>query len=200
MTITGISEIVRGWLGWCPNAHAQVRTASLLPDRDTTGSETVVPSGRSFKARAIHWLGLFRNQAFLMAIWFSGAGIGLSIAIGGADAPMFFTGIVAGTLLSVYQGIRFWKTMNEVREQGAVFLASLYDKTTIAIITLSFMIPMVVFMGAVPGIDLTRYNSIIGGFIFIMFWWLLLVVWVWESQTKCLLQSDGMMLELARES
>ncbi len=195
------SEVIRGWLGWCPNAHAQVHNAMVLPDRETTGSETVVPSGsRSFKDRAIHWLSLFRNQAIIMAIWFSGVGIGLSIAIGGADAPMFFAGIVAGTLLSVYQGVRFWKTMNEVREQGAVFLASLYDKTTIAIITLSCMIPMVVFMGAVPGIDLTRYNSIIGGFIFIMFWWLLLVVWIWESQTHCQLQSDGMMLELARES
>lgn len=195
MAVTFV-EVVKHYLGWCPNAHSQVRNAMVLHDGEAVDS----PGGGSFKVRAMHWLGLFRNQTLLLAIWFSGVGIGLSIGIGGTDASMFFVGIVAGTLLSVYQGIRFWKTMNEVRENGAVFLVSLYDKTTIAIITLSFIIPMVVVMGGVPGIDSTRYNSITGGFIFIMFWWSLLVIWVWESRTGCHLQSDGMMLELARES
>jgi len=191
-----LTEFLRRHLGWCPNAHAQVRNVFVLPD-----AETVAPSrSGSFKSHALKWLSLFRNQTLMMALWFSGVGVGLSATIGGANASMFFVGIVAGTLLSVYQGVRFWKTMNEVREQGAVFLASLYDKTTIAIITLSFMIPMVVVMGGIPGIDPTRYNSITGGFIFIMFWWSFLVVWAWESQNGCHLQSDGMMLELARES
>lgn len=195
MAVT-IVETVKRYLGWCPNTQVQTRAMTIRPD-DTFDT----PSPRkSFKIRATNWLYLFRNQTLLLAIWFSGIGMWLSIAIGGSDASMFFIGVVAGTLLSVFQCIRFWKTMNEVREQGPVLLVSLYDKTTIAIITLSFIIPMAVSMNVIPGIDSLRYNSITGGLIFILFWWMLLVVWAWESRTACHLQSDGMMLELARVS
>jgi hypothetical protein len=193
--ITRISEIIHGWLGWCPNAHARVRNAEVR-----LNDAAVVPSaGGSFKDRAIHWLGLFRNQIILLALYFSVMGVLLSVFIGGIDVLMFFIGIVAGSLLSVFQGIRFWKTMNEVRENGAVLLVTLYDKTTIIITLIVFMVPMVVSLGAIPGVDMTILNSISGGFIFIMFWWVLLVTWIWESQTKRHLLSDGLMLSLERE-
>jgi hypothetical protein len=193
---TRISEFIHQWLGWCPDAHARVRNVEVRLD-----GEAVVPSaGGSFKDRAIHWLGLFRNQTLILALWFSVVGILLSIFMRGIDTPLFLIGIVAGSLLSVFQGIRFWKTMNEVQESGAVFLVTLYDKTTIAITILVAMIPMFVSVGAIPGTDMSTLNSITGGFIFILFWWLLLVIWIWESKTKRHLQSDGLMLSLAKES
>ncbi len=46
---------------------------------------------------------------------------------------------------------------------------------------------------------MTMLNSIIGGFIFILFWWFLVVTWIWESRTNHRLLSDGLMLSLARE-
>jgi len=148
----------------------------------------------------MNWLGLFRNQIMVLALYFSAVGVLLSVFMGGIDIPMFFTGIVAGSLLSVFQGIRFWKTMNEVRESGAVFLATLYDKTTITITLIAGMVPMAIFLGAIPGITMPMSNSITGGFIFMLFWWALLITWIWESQTKRNLLSDGLMLSLARES
>jgi len=191
-----IADVIRQYLGWCPNADARVRNVEVRLDE-----EAVVPSaGGSFKDRAIHWLGLFRNQTLILALWFSVVGILLSIFMGGMDAPLFLIGIGVGSLLSVFQGIRFWKTMNEVRENGAVFLVTLYDKTTIAITILVAMIPMIVSIGAIPGTDMSMLNSITGGFIFILFWWLLLVIRIWESKTKRHLQSDGLMLSLAKES
>jgi len=194
--ITRISEVIHGWLGWCPNAHARVRNAEVRP-----GVGAVVPTaGGSFKDRAIHWLGLFRNQIILLALYFSVVGVLLSVFMGGIDVSMFFIGIVVGSLLSVFQGIRFWKTMNEVRENGAVLLVTLYDKTTITITLIVVMVPMVVSLGAIPGIDMTMLNSVTGGFIFILFWGVLFVVWFWESRTRRHLQSDGMMLSLAKES
>ncbi|WAC04883.1 MAG: DUF1673 family protein [Methanoregula sp.] len=195
MTIR-ISEVIHEWMGWCPDAHERVQNAEVRLD-----DEAVVPSkSGSFKDRAIHWLGLFRNQIILLALYFSVVGVLLSVFIGGIDVSMFFIGIVAGSLLSVFHAIRFWKTMNEVRQNGAVFLVTLYDKTTIAITLLMAMVPMFVFMGAIPGTDMTMLNSITGGLIFILFWWLLLIIWLWESQTKCHLQSDGLMLSLVKES
>ncbi len=191
-----LAQTIRKYLGWCPNAQPRMRTVDHRPC-----DETVSPSaGRSFKARAMNWLGLFRNQIMVLALYFSAVGVLLSVFMGGIDIPMFFTGIVAGSLLSVFQGIRFWKTMNEVRESGAVFLATLYDKTTITITLIAGMVPMAIFLGAIPGITMPMSNSITGGFIFMLFWWALLITWIWESQTKRNLLSDGLMLSLARES
>ncbi len=191
-----LAQTIRKYLGWCPNAQPRMHTVDLRPC-----DETVSPSaGRSFKARAMNWLGLFRNQIMVLALYFSAVGVLLSVFMGGIDIPMFFTGIVAGSLLSVFQGIRFWKTMNEVRESGAVFLATLYDKTTITITLIAGMVPMAIFLGAIPGITMPMSNSITGGFIFMLFWWALLITWIWESQTKRNLLSDGLMLSLARES
>ncbi|MDD1674408.1 MAG: hypothetical protein LUQ13_02060 [Methanomicrobiales archaeon] len=166
-----------------------------------SGDETGTPSGSgTFKIRVLNWLGIFRNQMIVLALYFSVVGVLLSVFLGGIDLPMFSVGIIAGSLLSVLQGIRFWKTMNEVRDEGAVFLATLYDKTTITIILVAAMVPTVIFLGAVPAITLTMFNSITGGFIFIMFWWCLLVVYIWESRAKRQLLSDGLTLTLAREA
>ena len=189
-------DYIRKRVGWCPNAQPQMHSGVILPD-----DNSVIPSARgSFKDRAVHWLGLFRNQMIVLALYFSVVGILLPVLLGGLDAPMFIIGIAAGTLLSVFQGFRFWKTMNEVRDEGAVLLATLYDKSTVTILLIVIMIPMAVSFGAIPGITMTMLNSISGGFVFILFWWVLLVVWRWESQVKCRLQSDGLMLSLAREA
>jgi hypothetical protein len=191
-----ITEAIRLHLGWCPAVKGQTHTEVIHPDLAVS-----TPSGSgSFKARASNWLGIFRNQLFILALYFSVVGVLLSAFLGGIDIPMFFIGIVAGSLLSVFHGTRFWKTMNEVRDCGAVFLATLYDKTTLALSLIVAMVPAAVFLGAVPGVNMTMLNSSIGGFIFILFWWFLLVTWIWESQTHRRLLSDGLMLSLAREA
>src|SRR4030042_2811145 len=153
-----IAQTIRKYLGWCPNAQARTRTVGLQPC-----DETVSPSaGGSFKSRAMNWLGLFRNQIMVLALYFSVVGVLLSVFMGGIDIPMFFIGLVAGSLLSVFQGIRFWKTMNEVRESGAVFLAALYDKNTLTITLIAGMVPMVISFAAIPGITMPLSNSISG--------------------------------------
>jgi len=191
-----ITEVIREWMGWCPNNTAKIRTVPTV-----TAYEDAAPSaGGSFRARTMNWLGLFRNQMIVMALYFSVVGILLSVLLGGFSLTMFFTGIVAGTLLSGFQGIRFWKTMNEVRDEGAVFLATLWDRTTIATAFIVAFVPVAVSAGAIPGITMSMMNSISGGFIFILCWGLLFVVWRWESQAKRQLKSDGLMLSLAREA
>ena len=194
--MTRVSEVIRGWLGWCPEGKKQNRTAKTQPDGIVENTSERPKNG----ARAINWLGIFRNQLLVLALYFSVVGVLLSVFLGGINIPMFFMGVLAGSLLAVFQAIRFWKTMNEVREEGAVFLATLYDKTTLILTLIVAMVPTAVFLGAVPGINMTMLNSIIGGFIFILFWWFLVVTWIWESRTNHRLLSDGLMLSLARET
>jgi hypothetical protein len=190
------SEVIRRGFGWCPekkrqNSIALTRTDSII--EDTSGKAT-------YRRRVITWLGIFRNQLLILALYFSVVGVLLSVFLGENNIPMFFIGVLAGSVLAVFQAIRFWKTMNEVRDEGAVFLATLYDKTTLTLTLIVAMVPTVVFLGAVPGITMIMLNSIIGGFIFILFWWFLVVTWIWESRTNHRLLSDGLMLSLARET
>jgi hypothetical protein len=190
------TEVIRRGLGWCPegkrqNSIALTQTDSII--EDTSGRST-------YRRRAINWLGIFRNQLLVLALYFSVVGVLLSVFLGGNDILMFFIGVLAGSVLAAFQAIRFWKTMNEVRDEGAVFLATLYDKTTLALTLIVAMVPTVVFLGAAPGITMIMLNSIIGGFIFILFWWFLVVTWIWESRTHQRLLSDGLMLSLAREA
>ena len=194
--MTRVSEVIRGWLGWCPVGKRQNRTAETLLDGVVENTSERPKNG----ARAITWLGIFRNQLLVLALYFSVAGVLLSVFLGGNDILMFFIGVLAGSVLAAFQAIRFWKTMNEVRDEGAVFLATLYDKTTLALTLIVAMVPTVVFLGVVPGITMIMLNSIMGGFIFILFWWILLVTWIWESRTNQRLLSDGLMLSLSREA
>ena len=190
------TEVIRRGLGWCPEGKRQNSITLIQTDRimeDTSGRAT-------YRRRAITWLGIFRNQLLVLALYFSVVGILLSVFLGGNDILMFFIGVLAGSVLAAFQGIRFWKTMNEVRDEGAVFLATLYDKTTLTLTLIVAMVPTVVFLGAVPGITMIMLNSSIGGFIFILFWWFLVVTWIWESRTNQRLLSDGLMLSLAREA
>jgi hypothetical protein len=194
--MTRVSEVISGWLGWCPEGKRQNRTAETHLD-GVVENTSERPKNR---ARVITWLGIFRNQLLVLALYFSVVGVLLSVFLGGNDILMFFIGVLAGSVLAAFQAIRFWKTMNEVRDEGAVFLATLYDKTTLTLTLIVAMVPTVVFLGAVPGITMIMLNSIMGGFIFILFWWILVVTWIWESRTNHSLLSDGLMLSLARDA
>ena len=191
-----LSDVIRGWLGWCPDAETRIRREINEPAEimDT-------PSQRSsLKARASDWLGLFRNQIFLLAIWFSVVGFLLLLSIGNMNIELFFWGLLAGLLLSVFQGIRFWGTMNEVLENGAVFLSTLYDKTSIFITLAVCSIPLLLSLSASPVANMMMWNAVIAGLIFIMFWVQLFIVWVWEIRVDRHLQSDGLMLSIVKEN
>jgi hypothetical protein len=194
--MTQFFDVIRESLGWYPEGARQNLTAKTQPEGIVENTSESPKKG----VRVRTWLGIFRNQLLVLALYFSGVGILLSVFLGGNNILMFFIGILAGSMLAAFQGIRFWKTMNEIRDEGAVFLATLYDKTTLALTLIVAMVPTVVFLGAVPGITMIMLNSIIGGFIFILFWWFLVVTWIWESRTNQRLLSDGLMLSLARDT
>jgi hypothetical protein len=188
-----VVDTIRGWLGWCQNVPARIQRVASEPD-EVTGT----PSGSgSFKEGAFRWLGLFRTQMLLLAIWFSVVGYLLLITIDDNNVLLFTWGLLAGLGLSAFIGFRFWGTMNEVLESGAVFLATLYDKTTISLAMLAFLIPLVITISASPAANMMMWNAVTAGFIFILFWAQLFIVWLWETRVHRALQSDGLMLTIA---
>jgi hypothetical protein len=64
---------------------------------------------------------------------------------------------------------------------------------------LAFLIPLVITISASPAANMMMWNAVSAGFIFILFWAQLFIVWLWETRIHRVLQSDGLMLTMARE-
>jgi hypothetical protein len=196
-----VSEVIRGWLGWCPDAQVQIRGQARKPNDITVTSS----SSRSFQSNAIHWTILFRNQTILLAIgsFLTGLFMFAGLGNGWSNMNLFILGIIAGLPVTVIVGIWYWRIFNEVLHEGPVALWRRYDKTsaTIAVVTLAAVtaIPTLVILGALPGVSLEMTNAVFGGFMAVIFWGQLISIWIWESDTGLHLQYDLLMLELVKE-
>jgi len=200
MTIR-VSEVIRGWLGWCPNTRMRILGQVRKPN-----DLTITSSGsRSFQSNAIHWAILFRNQTILLTIVSFLAGLFMFAGLGNgwSDLNLFILGIIAGLPVSMIVGIWYWQIFTEVLHEGPVALWRRYDKTsaTIAVVTLAAVtvIPILVILGALPGVSLEMTNAFFGGFMAVIFWGQLISIWIWESHTGLQLHYDLLMLELVKE-
>jgi hypothetical protein len=193
------SEVIRGWLGWCPNAQLQMRTVRIRPEH-----EEVVPSGReSLKVQAVHWLGLLRNQVFLYSLAISVTGIWMFAGLGGGSAPgLFIIGILTGLPLSAVTGIWYWRIFNEVLCEGPVVLMARQDKRSETLTALSMavaIIPVLILFGVLPGVTMEMMIAFMGGFVVVPLWGLCIAIQKWESGTHRWLHFDGMILQLEKE-
>jgi hypothetical protein len=60
-----IADVIWQYPGWCPDANVRAHHRELPTD-----NEARIPSaGGSFRDRAIHWLGLFRNKTIGLLKW-----------------------------------------------------------------------------------------------------------------------------------
>ena len=200
MTIR-VSEVIREWLGWCPNTQMRIIGQVRKPN-----DLTITSSGsRSFQSNPTHWYVLFRNQTLLLTIGSFLAGLFMFAGLGNgwSNLNLFILGIIAGLPVSVIVGIWYWKIFTEVLHEGPVALWRRYDKTsaTIAVVTLAAVtvIPILVITGALPGVSLEMTNAVFGGFMAVLFWGQLISIRIWESNTGLQLQYDLLMLELVKE-
>lgn len=193
-------DYIRKKVGWCPDTYARVCNPEVRLDNDP-----VVPSaGGSLKDNAIHWLGLFRNQMMLQAIGSFLCGFYMFAGLGGvSNLNLFIIGLLAGLPSSAIIGIWYWRIFNEVLHEGPVVLWNRYDKTsgtlTVVSITVSISIPVLAFLGAIPGVNLAMTTAFFGGLVAVLFCGVLIAIWKWESESHRQLHYDGMILELEKE-
>jgi hypothetical protein len=192
-------SIVMNYVGWCPQGDARARTTEVQPE-----DAAVVPSGSgSFKVRAIHWLGLFRNQTMLQTIGTFCMGFYLFTYLGGVShLDLFVTGILAGVPFSAIAGFLYWRIFNEVLHDGPVVLWNRFDKASgiFAFAAAVIMIYGQVYSltGLIPWFDAAMTNAFFGGFVAVLFWGMSFSVWKWESCTHRQLHYDGMILKLEK--
>jgi len=200
MTITQLSEVIRGWLGWCPNGQSRVCHVAGEPDDFMN-----TPSQRGpFMDCATHWIELFHNQMLLMSFLLSVTGFWMFAGMIAWSFPLLFIcGMITGLLCSVYVGTWYWRIFNEVLTEGPVILRNRFDASSPYFSGIRILAPLViismVFIGAVPGVNLAMINAIIAGICVVIFWGPLISTLKWESETHRVLHFDGMILELERE-
>lgn len=195
-----ISDVIHGWLGWCPNVQAPVRDKKAR----SFDEEVVPPGSGSFKARAFHWFGLFQNQIMLQTIGTFCIGFYMCAGLGGVShLNLFLVGILAGLPFSAIVGFLYWRIFYEVLHDGPVVLQKHYDKTwwiiTGVTVAASLCIWTLVFFGKISGVSLEMASAFFGGVIAVSFLGMLVSVWKWESETHCQLHYDGLILELEKE-
>jgi hypothetical protein len=193
-----LAQTIRKYLGWCPDAQLQRRSAVIRPDDDL-----VIPSaGGSFKDRACHWIGLFRNQILLYSLVISATGFWMFAGLGGGSSPgLFVIGILAGLPLTIVTGIWYLRIFNEVIREGPVVLMSRQDKTSGTLAALGIavsFIPVLVLFGVLPGVTMKMMIAFMGGFVAVLLWGMFIAILKWESGTHRRLHFDGMILELEK--
>ena len=193
-------DVCRKYLGWCPNAQAQVR----IEKAQSFDEEVVPPGSGSFHDRALHWLGLFQNQILLQTILTVSAGVFIYAGLGGVSHwILFLAGILAGMPLSAAFGFLYWRIFNEILSVGPVVLWNRYVKTwwiiTGVTVAASLCIWSFVLLGRIPGVSLEMITAFFGGFISVSFIGMLVSIWKWESGTHRKLHYDGQILGLEEE-
>ncbi len=194
-----LAQTIRKYLGWCPNEFSRINNCTTTQKYD----EIAVPSaGDSVKVRAFHWLGLFRNQILLYSLVISVTGFWMFAGLGGGSSPgLFIIGILAGLPFAVVTGFWFWCIFNEVIREGPVVLMNHHDRIsgtlTVLGIALSF-IPVLVLFGVLPGMTMEMMIALMGGFVAVPLWGMVIATLKWESGLKRRLHFDGMILELEK--
>ncbi|MEN6444070.1 MAG: DUF1673 family protein [Methanoregula sp.] len=196
-----IVETIKHYVGWCPNAQSRVLNTPVQREPMT---ETSSQKG-SLKTRATNWLGLFRNQMLLLAIWFSIVGYLLFVHFGGWSAiSLFILGLVVGLPTSAIFGIWYWYIFNKVLHDGPMVLWNRYDKISgslsVVISVLFIVVPVLVLLGVFPGVTLKMTTAFAGGFVAASMWGILVSVGIWESKTHRQLHYNGTTLGLEKEA
>lgn len=196
-----ISDVIHGWLGWCPNVEAQIRQAEIYRVEDAV----VPPGSGSFQDRALHWLGLFQNQIMLQTIGTFCIGFYMFAGLGSVSYwNLFLFGILAGLPFSVVVGFLYWRIFDEILSVGPVVLWNRFDKSwwiiTGVTVAATLCVWALVLLGRIPGVSLEMTSAFFGGVIAVSFIGMLISIWKWESGTHRTLHYDGQILGLEKEA
>ncbi len=191
MTISSISEVIRGWLGWCPQAQAVKRMVLIRSDEAITSPA----GGGEHTACSYRWLQRFRNWILVQALLYSALiAVFLPFIINrGEYLPFLIAGLVTALLVFGLRAGMLWKQYENIRTKGTVEETVLEKKVVpaliIAFITGAIVIGILALFGFIPGLDFLMVPAFAIGSS-ILPWLMLMLVVLWEGRTGCRLYLD----------
>jgi hypothetical protein len=187
---TGISEVIRGWLGWCPQECTPPRQLLAL-NGDRVSNAPIQGEGIP---KHTGLLQRYRNQVLLLAVSFTFAAIP-AIAYFHADdltRPMMYAGVITGLGLFAFFGKWLWNSFGML-EKGMTI------KTGPGAYIISFFIAGIIprwFILLIAGILLIisfagvlAFPAFVVGFAFVP-WYVLVLIVLWERRTGSTLMFD----------
>jgi Protein of unknown function (DUF1673) len=183
MTITRISEIIRGWLGWCPQARDTVRQLAVLQD---TPADVSRVQGAGVPVETV-LMQRYRNRVLIWAVFFTMVSLPLVAIFLAADLTrlMLCLGTISGLGIFVFFGQWLWKSLGML-QKGAIIKTGQkeYILTFLiagaiplgAVLLLSAILVPISFAGALA------FPAFATGFAFIP-WYVLLLILLWEQKT-----------------
>ncbi|WAC04881.1 MAG: DUF1673 family protein [Methanoregula sp.] len=183
MTLSRFTEIIHGWLGWCPQAQVTVRQLPVLHDTVADGYKAQgagIPAQTGSMQR-------YRNQVFIWAVFFTMVSLPLIAVFLAADLTrlMLCLGTISGFGIFVFFGRWLWKSLGML-QKGAII------KTGPKEYILTFLIAGAIPLGAVLLLSAIlvpisfagapAFPAFATGFAFIP-WYVLLLILLWEQKT-----------------
>lgn len=187
-----VSEVIRGWLGWCPNA--QQRTFRRDSATDTTH---ILPAGSGGDVRTLSfgWKNRYRTRALAFALCMTVVGISLFATATGDRIAMFGLGVVLATILYCADAIRYWEVFRDVERNGVADQKNWKEVSVVRVLPIIGAALILAFAGAVllgliPGLSMLMVNGFLAGFS-ACGWYHVATILAWESRSGIALFSDG---------
>ncbi|MGD0079597.1 MAG: DUF1673 family protein [Methanoregula sp.] len=187
---TRVSEVIHGWLGWCPNARTPMRQLPVFHDNGA-GSSRV--QGAGIPAHT-GWQERFRNQVLLWAVFFTFISIPLVWIFQAADLTrlMLCLGVVTGLGVFVFFGWWLWHSLGMLKKGATIktgqkeYILTFLIAGAIplgVVLLLSAMLFLISLSGALA------FPAFTTGFAFIP-WYVFTLILLWERKTGCVLMFD----------
>jgi Protein of unknown function (DUF1673). len=188
--IMRISEIVHGWLGWCPQARALPRQPPLLNDEIVRGAS----AQKERIPERTGWLQRYRNQVLLLAVSLTFAAIPAVAFFQSDDLTrlMMYVGTITGLGFLAFFGPWLWNSLGmlakgmTIKTEPREYLILFVIAGSIPlwyIFLVAGMLTVISFAGALA------FPAFATGFAFIP-WYVLVLIFLWEQRTGCTLMFD----------
>jgi hypothetical protein len=188
--MTRVAEVIRGWLGWCPQARAPVRKLPEFHDATADRSQSKgagIPVQTSVMQR-------YRNQVLAWAVFFTMVSLPL-VAIFLADdltRLVFCLGTVSGLCIFAFFGWWLWHSLGmlvkglTIKTRPTMYILTFLIAGALplgAVLLLSALLIPISFAGALA------FPAFATGFAFIP-WYVFILILLWERKTGYMVMFD----------
>jgi len=188
--ITRISDVIYGWLGWCPQTRTVSRQLPVLHDETADGS--AVPGAGTFIRSGLSKR--YRNQVLLWAVFFTLVSVPFVAYFQTAELTrvMFSYGMIAGLGVFAFFGRWLWNSF-QMLEKGMTIKTKPGEYIILFLIAGAIPLSVVLILAALTVLlsfaGAWAFPAFATGFAFIP-WYVFTLILLWERRTGCILMFD----------
>ena len=187
--MTRVDQVIRGWLGWCPDARALPQRIPV-PENDALGSAPAQGAGMPAPAG---WLNRYRNRVLIWAFFYTVAIIPIVPFFYGIDRISVCFGIITGLGIFFLAVRRLWNSFNSALTRGTAKKTAMEGYAilfmVVGFILADFALVVLASVSVIPFSLALTLPATAMGFAFIP-WYVLILIILWERRTGYILIFD----------